>query len=457
MQLNKAKDESATALNDLEKEMARKEEERSTELGKRREELKIAKKAESWRKKRQDVRAELEAKLLGGLTKSEEKEMLESCKEKESQYNELLQLKEEREQKANELYDMFYKIKQQTGIETLNEMSRKFLAQKEARENLEYERDEAEHRLQEAKEGYRRAQLDLQAIEASGGPHDNATESKGEVCGEYNTISGAREALGRKVRVAREQANSKYATLERLSRALVIIRQGSSGLIQNLRTFEDLLPNNAFSRQRSADSVELDFDDLYNVNNISIKGQTEETIQILYDIQACVSYMKRAIREEAGRRSFLTEGEEEQVESSPVAKTEQPTNINNIRVRPGSASRIEEPEEEESDRESELSQSSDPYTTRGRTKRHERSPIAHERSRAISERKSSEWERHSLKQGSSRALHTSGQDLQSPSRRSHFSPTKAEKENDELASSSIFSKGGPSSPMSYLTSRPPLI
>eukprot|EP01138_Halocafeteria_seosinensis_P015112 gb/GECG01015425.1/.p1 GENE.gb/GECG01015425.1/~~gb/GECG01015425.1/.p1 ORF type:complete len:718 (+),score=125.33 gb/GECG01015425.1/:1-2154(+) len=466
LSLNNAKDESATTLAELEKDIERRKEERKTELGKRREELKIAKKAEGWRRYRQQVREELEAKLLGGLSKAEEQELVENSKEKEVKYEELLSMKREREQKANELYNLFTKIRHQMGIQNLDEMSQKFRSQKDSKESLEIERNEAENRLNEAKEAYKRAQTDLQAIEASGGPQDvdgNVPKSSShEDLSQYVTVSGAREAISREIREMREQVNAKYAAIQRLSSTLVVIRQGSSGLLQTLRAFRDVVPASVFSRNAHEIPVEMDFEDIYSMGNISIKRQTEEAIQILGDIHSCVRHMKRAVQEagapEGPAGSEDEQGEEKDendyVDERPLAATDLSFSMTNVRVKPRAEYPEQEPDDDmESDEGSEASESSDPYTGR------RRSHHAHHHERGRDSAEADQLQRQSLKQDSSFILQQSSDEHeQSPQKttaRHHGEAKTPEKENS--FSSSMFGKSGPQSPLSYLTSRPPLI
>jgi hypothetical protein len=125
--------------------------ERATTLAVRRTELKNAHRLKRWMKDREVVKQALATELRGDLTKDEEVLLRTQLKEKEEKTKRLQRANEESQRKVQAMDDAFIKIKQITGMSSLDDMVDKFAAQRTNKKNLEKEVSEVEQRLAEAK------------------------------------------------------------------------------------------------------------------------------------------------------------------------------------------------------------------------------------------------------------------------------------------------------------------
>lgn len=89
-------------------------------------------------------------------------------KEKEEKTKRLQRANEESQRKVSALDEAFTKIKQITGMRSMEDMLEKFAAQKANKKNLEKEVQEVEARLSEAKKMNARAELAFQERKSSG-------------------------------------------------------------------------------------------------------------------------------------------------------------------------------------------------------------------------------------------------------------------------------------------------
>ncbi len=100
----------------------------------------------------------LATELRGDLTKEEEVLLRTQLKEKEEKTKKLQRANEESQRKVTAMEEAFMKIKQITGMASLEDMLEKFTAQRINKKNLEKEVQDVEVRLNEGKKMIARAE-----------------------------------------------------------------------------------------------------------------------------------------------------------------------------------------------------------------------------------------------------------------------------------------------------------
>jgi len=286
------------------------------ELNERQQEAGNAKRMEQWRDEREKQRQELAAELLGDLSKEEEMALLEQLKTREMQTQELIKQNKERAHKAMTLEEAFLQIRQATGVSTLEEMVEKFMGQESNKNALQEEKEEAEARLQRAKEKKAVVLQQFAEMKATG---IGSTELNREV---YDKLDEEILQMKAELKVA-------MAASERLNEVLVAVRQGALGLVQRLQPFTNVLDPH---------------DDLHLSQNSGF-----ETLDWLHLAEGKLSKMVEILAQQTGLQGHSQHGneldgdgedmsgrpeEDERMRSwTPMLNDDPTPHTNNIRVR----------------------------------------------------------------------------------------------------------------------------
>ena len=210
--------------------------ERNTAMEVRRAELKNAHRLKRWMRDREVVKKALATELRGDLTKDEELLLRTQLKEKEEKTKRLQRANEESQRKVQAMDDAFMKIKQITGMTSLDDMVDKFAAQRVNKKALEKEVSDVEQRLAEAKKLNQKAEQAFQERKSSGVHGLLGAESGRDSTG----------SLEEKIQVARHEYKITKAASDRLHAVLVALRQGAHGLLQRVQPYVSLVDAGVF-------------------------------------------------------------------------------------------------------------------------------------------------------------------------------------------------------------------
>ena len=207
--------------------------ERQTLLHQRKRELKNAHKLKLWMKERNVVKMELATELRGDLTEDEEVLLRTQLKEKEEKTKRLQRANEESQRRVSLMEESFQRIKQITGMSSLEDMVDKFSVQRINKKNLEKEVSDVEQRLAEAKKLNAKAEQAFQERKSSGVGESDVNRD--------DTITSED-----KINAARYEYKITKAASERLDAVLVALRQGANGLLQRVQPYVSLVDAGVF-------------------------------------------------------------------------------------------------------------------------------------------------------------------------------------------------------------------
>lgn len=222
---------------------------REAALETRRADAENSRRIEEWRKEKDQQRKDYEAELRGDLSSESENQLQFRLRETERNQQALKEVTKAQNEKVGSLEDAFQKIRQATGVRTVDEMVEKFMGQGSNTQALEAEQREAEERLARARKRSDEASNALNEMKASG---IGGTELNREV---YDT-------LDEDISQARAALKMNKAACERLESVLVAVRQGAMGLAQRLTPFKGMIEhheemNMAHSGNESLDSLHI--------------------------------------------------------------------------------------------------------------------------------------------------------------------------------------------------------
>mmetsp|Transcript_34937 Transcript_34937/g.65185 ORF Transcript_34937/g.65185 Transcript_34937/m.65185 type:complete len:706 (+) Transcript_34937:111-2228(+) len=207
--------------------------ERQTLLHQRKLELKNAHRLKLWMKERAVVKMELATELRGDLTEDEEVLLRTQLKEKEEKTKRLQRANEESQRRVSLMEESFQRIKQITGMSSLDDMVDKFSVQRINKKNLEKEVSDVEQRLAEAKKLNTKAEQAFQERKSSG-------------VGEAEINRDDTITSEEKINAARYEYKVTKAASERLDAVLVALRQGANGLLQRVQPYVSLVDAGVF-------------------------------------------------------------------------------------------------------------------------------------------------------------------------------------------------------------------
>ncbi len=183
---------------------------------------------DEWRRDREAMQHELAAELRGDLSKEEEARLQSQLRDKETQAEELRKRSRVKTREALTLEEAFAKIRQATGVSTLDEMVEKFLGQGANRSSLEEEKKAAERSLSDVKAQRDALQKQFAELKASG---VGGTELNRDLY----------DRLDAKLAKAKASLKVNKASCDRIEAVLVAVRQGAVGLSQRLAPFSNLI------------------------------------------------------------------------------------------------------------------------------------------------------------------------------------------------------------------------
>mmetsp|Transcript_13135 Transcript_13135/g.13597 ORF Transcript_13135/g.13597 Transcript_13135/m.13597 type:complete len:695 (+) Transcript_13135:27-2111(+) len=282
--------------------------ERKIMLETRKDELKNAHRLKRWLRERAVTKMALATELRGDLTKEEELLLRTQLKEKEEKTKRLQRANEESQRKVSALDEAFTKIKQITGMRSMEDMLEKFSAQKANKKNLEKEVQEVEARLSEAKKMNARAELAFQERKSSG-------------VGEFENNKESTSAIEEKIQAARNEYKITKAASDRLHSVLVALQQGSHGLLQRVQPYLTLVDAGVFELT----SLNLGGDDV---------EAWAETMDALNTSEQVLSKMLELIGGGDGAPTKIGAGGLDPIiDASDSVSTEAPSMTHNIRIR----------------------------------------------------------------------------------------------------------------------------
>lgn len=212
-------------------------------LAQRRMELKTAQVLQEWMVQREQQKADLAEQLKGNLTRTEELFLKQKLSEKIDTTKNLLKATEESQKKLESMEDLFAKLKQVTGVRTLEGMLEKFSSQKGSKKGLETDVAEAEKRLAAAKKELRRKERQYQELKSSGGGLAELSREANNNLEEAILASKAEQKLIR-------------ADSDRLSAIILALSQGAQGLLQRVGPFLHLADGAGFELTQGAEEAQ---------------------------------------------------------------------------------------------------------------------------------------------------------------------------------------------------------
>jgi len=248
-QLDAGNTQAMFQLQDTKKALEEERSVREEALQSRRADAENSRRIEEWRKSREAERKDYEAEMRGDLSSESENQLQNRLIESERNQQALEAVTKAQNEKVTTLEEAFQKIRQATGVRTVDEMVEKFMGQGANTAALEAEQREAEERLQRARKKLEETSVAYNEVKASG---IGGTELNREV---YDT-------LDEDISQARAALKMNKAACERLESVLVAVRQGAMGLAQRLTPFKGMIEhheelNISHSGNESLDSLHI--------------------------------------------------------------------------------------------------------------------------------------------------------------------------------------------------------
>lgn len=215
---------------------------REVMLAQRKQELKNAQMLQDWIFRREETKLQLALELRGDLTKEEESFLAAQLSEKKEKKHRLEKASEEGSKKLQAMDDAFNKLKQVTGVSSLEEMFEKFSSQKSNKKSLEQEVKDAEARLLSAKKAHAKQERVFQELKSSGGGAAELTRES------INKLNHSIEETKNEFKITR-------AASERLSSVLLGLNQGSRGLVQRVQPYNHLSEGGVFELTQMEDDA----------------------------------------------------------------------------------------------------------------------------------------------------------------------------------------------------------
>ena len=209
-------------------------------LEQRRTEKKTAEVLAAWMKDRELQKQALAIELKGDLTRDEEVFLKSQLSVKVEKTNNLRKATEESHKRLQAMEDSFLKLKQVTGVGSVEEMYVKFNSQQNSKKALEMDKTDAETRLDKAKKVYDAKEKLFQELKASGGGLSELSRE---------TI----ENLENSIEAKKAESKTIKADTDRLEALLLALQQGSAGLLQRVTPHMHLSDGNVFELTEAED------------------------------------------------------------------------------------------------------------------------------------------------------------------------------------------------------------
>lgn len=229
-------------------------------IAQRRSEVKNALLLQEWLVDREHQKAVLAIELRGDLTKNEETFLKSQISEKIEKTKKLQKANEDSNKKLLLMEELFTKIKQVTGVVSLNEMHEKFFNQKNNKKNLEQEVKDTEARLVIAKKTYLKKEKQFQEI-------------KNSCVGITDLTRDMTDKLEVQINNSRNELKICKASTTRLQSVLLGLEQGSNGLHQRVLPYVSIVDGGVFDLTKGVDitDVTMTLDDLSTAEQVLAK------------------------------------------------------------------------------------------------------------------------------------------------------------------------------------------
>uniref|UniRef100_K3WYN3 Uncharacterized protein n=1 Tax=Globisporangium ultimum (strain ATCC 200006 / CBS 805.95 / DAOM BR144) TaxID=431595 RepID=K3WYN3_GLOUD len=312
---------------------------RARELGDHEVRAKNSQKMESWRLQRIQERAEIAAELRGDLSADEEMRLIRSIENRE-RANEALHLANlAKSQKAADFEEVLDQLKLSAGATSLAEVVEKICAQSTTAISLEKEKAQAEAKLIAARQEKEQAVQTLNELKASG---IGGIELNREV---YNTLES-------EIQQAKATLKVNKSAYERLDSVISGVRQGSFGLAQRLKAFDDALDTSGLETNSSLLNAA-------GINTTADQGENADCLAIaelkLTKMLELIGQQNSSVNSFGGFGGDIEESVEDGTSRadmddrntlwSPHMNNDPVLHRNNIRVRPGTTLRMRQQNE----------------------------------------------------------------------------------------------------------------
>ncbi|CAM9680266.1 unnamed protein product [Ectocarpus sp. 8 AP-2014] len=202
--------------------------ERSRLMANKEREAENARSMEICRQQRELTRVRMAQTLRGDLTSYQEAGLIELLAQKEASMNKIRAQNETQQRQVAAMESTFARIRQATGVNTLEEMVLKLANQSTNHATLEEEKREAESKLARAKEARQSEDTRFSYMKASG-------------VGNTELNRDISDKLNNDIKEYRVEAKMKKAAHERLQNTLTGVKQGAVSLWQRLQPYSFLL------------------------------------------------------------------------------------------------------------------------------------------------------------------------------------------------------------------------
>ncbi|CAM9125525.1 unnamed protein product [Pylaiella littoralis] len=228
-----------------------------------------ARSMEICRQQRELTRVRMAQTLRGDLTSHQEAALIDLLTDKEASTNEMRSQNEIQQREVATMEATFARIRQATGVNTLEEMVLKLANQSTNHTTLEEEKREAESKLARAKEARQSEDTRFSYMKASG-------------VGNTELNRDISDKLNKDIQEYRVEAKMKKAAHERLQNTLAGVKQGAVSLWQRLQPYSFLL-----------DGVDSDF--LQRMKEKTDAGVQQDTVKALGLSETLLSMMLEVV------------------------------------------------------------------------------------------------------------------------------------------------------------------
>ncbi|CAM9294778.1 unnamed protein product, partial [Choristocarpus tenellus] len=297
--------------------------ERSRVLSAKEKEAEMARKMGHCREQRELMRIHMTQTLRGDLTGEQEVELMQLLEAKECATNQLRAENEIRQKKLADMEEMFSRVRQATGVSTLEEMVIKFANQNTNHTTLEEEKQDAETKLAKAKLARSNEEERFSYMKASGVGN---TELNREISDKLKT----------EIQEARVEAKMKKVNHQRLQDTLVGVKQGAVGLCQRLEPYSYLLDGE--------DSLRMESMREESSTGAEVEGDTVEALGLSETLLSMMLEVISTAHDGGASRYSLTVADQDDssdsvdstcnnFDNSNISLDEMPSKRNNVRVR----------------------------------------------------------------------------------------------------------------------------
>jgi hypothetical protein len=190
--------------------------------------------------KREEVKLNLALQLRGELTKEEEGFLKNQLRDKVEKTKNLQKATESSHKRLQAMEDAFLRLKQVTGVSSIDEMHEKFSGQHLNKKSLEVDVKEAETKLLAAKKALSKQEKLFEEVKASGSSMSDFSR---------DTINKLEDEIMSK----KNDVKVSKAVAERLTTVMLGLNQGARGLLQRTNPYAYLVEGDDAFENTNAD------------------------------------------------------------------------------------------------------------------------------------------------------------------------------------------------------------